>query len=241
MTMTIAPETETRTATRPRWLVPAMAAVALLAALVVGLGLFGGDDPAAEPQLSSLPDAPRGVGDEAARELLDLLEAGRALTFHAVYETSSTDPEAPGAVTVEIWRDGGRVRQDSVVEAAGQRVHTAAIREPDGTVTSCLQRDGEAWSCGAAGGAPEGDLFGSVTAQLEGATVTVTDERIGDLAVRCFTIVDAVSQSASELCLTPDGIPVRISAGEEAVLDMTSLERQVDSAVFTPPGTTTSA
>lgn len=217
---------------RPRrWWILAAGAVVFLAA-AAAVALLARDEPA-EPTRSELPEAPAAAPDTDSRELLDLLERGRAQTFHARY-TATTPDEADATTRLELWRDGQRVRQDSVVEAPDGTVRTASIRDPDDRVVSCVQRDGGDWNCGPPSQTSgDQDLFGSVADQLSGADVTVTDAQVAGHDARCFTLTDATA--TSELCVTDEGIPVRLAAGDEAEMTLDELDRDVDASVFTPP------
>jgi hypothetical protein len=229
-TATTEPDT-TDQGQRPAWLLPVIGGVVLLLVALVAWLAFGGDDGDAERELSEVPD---GVGAAPVEgiELLDLLEQGSALTFHAVYGAQVSDDEVTGELVLELYRDQGWVRQDSTVTAEGQSARTRAILDPDGLVISCIEQEGE-WICAEAEGSQGDDLFGSLAAQLEGADVETSTEVILDLDATCYTLEDETGRS--ELCVSNEGIPVRITAADGTTLTLTSLSRDVDGDVFTPP------
>ncbi len=213
------------------------AAVAGFVALVLG------DDAEADrrAEVSDTTTTTAAPLTDAAEELLDRLEHGREQPQHVLFEQ-----EAPGAdgasMTVEIWRDGDRVRQDLVLAAPGVRTELRAFQLPEGNVI--CQRTGEAaWQCETAvstateNGEPAG-IVEAAAANLEGAEVTVSDEEILGAAVRCYAI-DGQS-GASTMCVTDDGVPMRLGVeGQE--LTATKVDREVDPAVFALPAEVTAA
>lgn len=218
------------TTSRPRWLMPLIGGVVVVAAIVVGVVLTSGDDDPGEPTLSDVPSSVDAPADGEGSQLLDLLAAGADRTFHATYEAEVTDQDVAGALTLELYRADGHVRQDSVVVAQGQEARTAAIQSPDGEVISCIQQ-GE-WIC-ASQQQEANDLFGSLAAQLEGQDVTTTEVTILDMAGTCYTLADETG--TSELCVSSDGIPLRITASDGTALELTAFVEDVDPAVFDPP------
>lgn len=216
-----------------RWLVPLLVLGAVVAAVITALVLLlGGDDPA-EPTLSDPPDPDEGVGaaDPASIDLLERLEAGSELTFHATYTSQAGDGEVSGELRLDLYRDAGWVRQDSMVSAGEDQVRTAAIQSPEGEVTSCVEQAGR-WTCASAEQQAD-DVFGALAAQLTGADLETTTEPVGDLEATCYAVIDDTGRS--QLCISAEGIPVRITATDGSVLELQSLEREVDRSVFDPP------
>lgn len=218
-------------ASRPRWLLPAVGVGAVAVIVVLGIVLFGGDDAATEPTLSDLPEGPVEVVGAEGNELLDLLEAGSALTFHASYAAQVADGEVSGALTLDIYRSEGNVRQDSSVSANGQTAQTRAIQTPDGTVTSCIEQDGT-WTCAQAQQQAD-DLFGSLAQQLTEGDIETSTATILEMDATCWSLTD--ESGTSQLCVSADGIPLRITAADGTVLEITELERDVGGDAFDPP------
>ena len=189
----------------------------------VGAGVIlddtGGADRDEEVQLS-----------EEARELERLLELGRNATFHARYD-AVVEGIAGNSVTVETWRKDGDVRQDMIVQSGDQELRTATI-DIDGQRTACTQTNSDPWQCQpeAAAGDP---LVGAVRERLAGGAVRVRDDEINGERVRCFTVT-STGGGPTELCATPEGVPVRVTAGSSR-LELTALETDVDPLVFEPP------
>lgn len=202
-------------------------AVAVVASLV-------GDDDGGDPAASDESTTTTEPLSDTAQELLDRLEVGRQEPLHVLLEApASTDGSA---FTVEIWRDGDRVRQDLVLSAPGVRTELSAFHLPDGNVV-CQRAAEEEWRCersvsvATENGAPAGIIEGAA-ANLSGAEVTATDEVIDGTPARCYEI--QAEASTSTMCVTEDGVPVRLSVqGQE--LTATTVERQVDAAAFDLP------
>ncbi len=214
----------------------------VLVALLVGAGVIsviamvvGGDDDDASPRTASSSTTTTHELGTDAEELLARLATGRQAAVH-VRLASAEDALAGGTVTVEIWRDGDRVRQDVRLDSATALTEVSAFQLEDGNVI--CQREGEGpWACQRAAsvatenGDPVG-LIEAAAANLQGADVTGSDDEIAGTPVRCYSIERP--DGSSELCLTEDGVPMRL-ATEGQVLTATSVEREVAGDVFTPP------
>lgn len=223
----------------------ALVLVVLLAGAAVAgfVALALGDDPPEDrrDEVSDTTTTTAAPLDEAAQELLARLEAGRAAPVHVRLEDTAATAEGT-STTVEIWRDGDRVRQDLVLVAPGVRTELRAFQLPDGNVI--CQRAGEAeWQCEGAistateNGEPAG-IVEAAAANLEGAEVTTSDEEILDRPVRCYAIEGA--SGASSMCVTDDGVPMRLGVqGQE--LTATAVDDVVDASVFEPPAEVTPA
>jgi hypothetical protein len=213
-----------------------------------GIAIFGGSDAKkvdgpAETTSTTLPLSP------TAQELVDRLKKGNALELHAIY-LSPVDASGTTA-TVEIWRKGGRVRQDIVLSGAGVKTQIEGLQLPDGNV-ACQKSATGTWVCQRVAsvanqaGATAG-IFDAAAAGLNGKDVTATDEKVGADDARCYLIADAASTSASSsaaapagqtMCVTSEGLPVRVSS-QGSDLTLSSVERSVDDAVFVPPAAVT--
>ena len=170
--------------------------------------------------------------EPAATELLDLLERGRSLDYHARYRGVS--PDVDGEILLETWQSPPRIRQDSELNAGGNAIRTRTIG--DGVnVVRCGQIDG-AWTCqpSAASTDPLGPVSNATIDQITRGSVGVRDTTVDGRAARCFTL--RVDQGNSELCTTTDGIVLKVaSAGSEIELVELDLDPELDEGVFTPP------
>lgn len=215
------------------WLAAAAAGIALVVVLVIVAG-GGDDDGSASPSNTTpVPDEVTPNLDDAGTDLSDLLAAGRDRTVHAVYETTGGDD-----VTLELWRKDGKVRRDTHVEAEGSTADTAGFLI-DGESISCSRRDGGDWTCSSAlTEASQDGIFGTVLEQLAGVDVRAGDETIGGRDVRCFTF--AAADGDGEVCVTPEGTPVRAAVGDTSI-ELVDLDDDVDDDIFEPPADISSA
>jgi len=183
---------------------------------------------------------------DTGQELLDRLAAGRDLTLHLrfVDEEAAADE---GTVTVELWRDGDRVRQDVILTAPGARTEISAFELPTGNVL-CQRASESEWQCersvslATEAGEPAG-LIEAAAADLAGAEVVATDEVISGEEARCYAI--EADSGGSTLCVTEEGVPLRLAV-QGSELTASVVERTVDGDVFDlpaevqePPETTT--
>ncbi|MGH2726173.1 MAG: hypothetical protein ACRDKS_04270, partial [Actinomycetota bacterium] len=170
--------------------------------------------------------------DAAARELLDLMAKGQDGVYHVRYRTISAG-QTGATLTVEIWRRGSTTRQDTVASDGIQSIHTAGFTLHDGNV-ACRRQGSAAWECMPVTGVrtTTQQITELATSELAGRTVTVRDEKVAGRPARCFTIVG--EGQSSELCLSRDGVALRVSAGETR-LELTSLDAAVPDAIFKPP------
>ena len=167
---------------------------------------------------------------EDARELVRLLERGATASFHARYD-ATVDGVTGNAVTIETWRDDGKIRQDMVVSSGEQEVRTATI-DVDGSRTVCTQLGEDAWNCRSE--VPGGDpLVGAVRERLARGKVSARTDEVDGKKVRCFT-VESPGGDTNELCATSAGVPVLVSAGRSE-LRLLSLDSDIDPNVFQPP------
>lgn len=178
------------------------------------------------PPVSALPDA-------EGSELLALLKAGRARTFHAKYDASG--PNIGGKLTLELFRKQGKLRQDTRLESEAGVTLTAGFALGGNTTVSCTKRGAEPWVCARSAGSAETALdgvFGSIAAELAGVDVTVEDSTAAGRQARCFRFPTRDGQGS--LCLTAEGIPVRASVnGTEMTLS--EFTESVNDDVFRPP------
>lgn len=221
-------------------LVAAVAAVALLPVTV--LALAGGDgtdavDAAAASSTTSTtaPTTTTTIAREdlppEAQELLDLVDRGRSGTFHARYAIFSPGlGESAATAELEVWRDVDRIRQDTVILDAAGPTRTAGFGSSTGTI-GCQQAPGGDWTCRQVATEaydPSEDFMTGILEALGASPVTVQDATVGAFAGRCFTLAGA------ELCLSPDGVPLRVDAGGTAY-EILELDDDVADADFVPP------
>lgn len=114
---------------------------------------------------------------------------------------------------------------------------TAEIRLED-RIVRCVETSRTPWQCAptpAGQGTDPGDLTLGAMNVLDGSTLTVRDDRVLDVAVRCFAVRPPAGATArpSEVCLTGAGIPLRVD-GSDGPSVATLFERKVDKA-FDPP------
>ena len=174
----------------------------------------------------------------AAGELEALLNAGRRLTFHVRYTTQRGGATAD----LELWSAPPRARRDIDAVTTQGRARTAEIRLED-RVVRCVETSRTPWQCAptpAGQGTDPGDLTLGAVNVLEGSTITVRDDRVLDVAVRCFAVQPPADTTArpSEVCLTGEGIPLRVDGGDGPSV-ATLFERKVDDKAFDPPATLT--
>lgn len=219
----------------------AVVVVALLAVTVLTLAGDDGDDGVAAgrtPTSTSTSVAAvtttsldRADLSREARELLDLVDRGRAGTFHARYTVLSPGlGEDRRSVELEVWRRADRIRQDTFVLDATGESRTAAFGTAEGTV-GCQQPPGGGWICQQVADEafdPSQDFLSGILGLLASSTVAVTDGSVGSFAGRCFALSEA------ELCLSPDGVPLRIDAGGTSY-EVLELDGEVSEADFVPP------
>jgi len=168
-----------------------------------------------------------------ARDLAELLAAGRTRTYHARYQ-GSTVGQDDGAIVIESWAKDGRFRQDVGFDVGGVAVQRSTFVLDERGV-SCQRSGEEPWSCTdlprseVQGADP---LTGSALAQLKHAAVGEQEGAVDGRPARCFIVT--YDAQTTEMCISPDGIPLQIRTTEsQLVVDL--LEDVVDEAVFEPP------
>ena len=218
-----------------RWLLAAAAVAAAVIALVVWAA-WPGPTPARKTTRPVLPAVKPLVGP-AGGELVALLHAGQASTYHAAYHVSGDPAQIGGSQDLEVWNAPPRRRADTT-RTDGD--HTYRSRTfIDGRSTSlCVEQDSAAWSCnavaapagGAAGGADA--LSASVVAATSGQPVAVNDATVSGRKVRCFSI--STPSDTLRICATPAGVPVTI--GNSAVTyQLVTLDTKLPAGVFKTP------
>lgn len=220
--------------------VAAVILVALGAGIGVGVAALvdGNDDEQASPPrptavTTTTVERPDPRVNPAAAELYDLVNGFSGVTLHATYRVVLTDrPEANSVI--EIWQKSGHVRQDATIEQAGTGTSRLTILNLEDRIVFCQQPPRGQYTCGLV---PEAQatafdaIRANLVAEIRGQQIKVHDANIGGRDVRCFTVETG---TAGELCATPEGVLVRITA-QEGSFELIDLETDVDDAVFTPP------
>lgn len=235
MTMTAAPpELPAEPARRRRRWPWAVAGLVVLGGGALAFATTRGDDEPAPPAATSeLPDPLAGSNDPDTVELAELLAAGRATTYHATYQAAGTAEVEAGATTFEVWRAGGKLRQDTATTIEGAEVRTASFLTDDELVL-CTKSAAADWVCATSEptGTEEDGLFGSVTAQLAGGSVTARDDEVAGESVRCFAFSGATGEG--DVCVTSQGVPASVRVGELSI-ELATLVDDVAADVFDPP------
>jgi hypothetical protein len=202
-----------------RWLLLLLVAVVAFVAAFVVTSRSEDDDGTERPGVDL--DALDALS-VTARELVALADQGSQVTHHAVYEQ-------PGGLALEVWTDGRQVREETRVDDGERRL---LLRTPDDAV-DCVEADG-GWTC-ADTDVPAGvqSRVEQLTADLAGAEVTVRDDEVADLAVRCFEVTVA-PEEVLQICLTLEGVLARLAAGDDQ-LELVQLDDDVDDDDFEVP------
>ena len=217
----------------------AVLVVLLVAALAVFVVTKDDDSPAANlPPAGDAPTLPPVASvppDAEGTALLELIEKGQEATFHAVFR-SAGDPSVRVADTIEVWRKGGKIRNDTTSTQTNQTNRTATLSVEDGKTTACQKLGDLPWTCADAitQGSGEGGLFATPASELGGADVVQSAETVEGHAAQCFSFQR--DGGTVKLCVDDDGVPLSQSAaGQEFVIS--ELSSDVDDSVFTPPST----
>ena len=207
--------------------------VALLAAGVAGVLWFasGGDEKKPTTSANAVP--PGGRLDPGGNELANLLSTGRRGTWHATYKVTRPTGQPGETETLEVWRAGSKVRQDTLVTSGPEPVRTAGFR--NGTrVESCNRVGTGPWQCQkiAVAGLDPDATFGAAIGELGNRTITPRDGVVAGQPARCYAVG---GDTTGDVCATPDGIPLFI-AREGTSIELVTLDRNVPDSVFnTPP------
>jgi hypothetical protein len=232
--------------------------VALGGGVAVGAVAFGGDDdggdaattttteapsenedtsPTTSATGSTLPELPATTVPEegldgAALELAQAINRAHQLSYHIVLR--SVDPESP--TEIELWRRLPQARRDAHLGEADAQLFTSEFRSPERGHIGCLvdtSGTGQTTCLQAPPGSvdPADPTIGAVDPSA--GAVTATDERLGDIAVRCFSV--AVGDGPHLACFDSEGIPAIIDGGDGRLERIGEVERGVPDDVFVPP------
>ncbi len=176
----------------------------------------------------------------AAGELLGLVRKGQAQNIDIAY-TGTT----PAPFSAHLWRRGPLARLDNESGSGDAAVANTQLVTASGPL-SCTRTGSVPWSCVPKPGLVVGDIgvvSPALVATLSSLDVNVHDDRVIGQAVRCFTLarpgtsagVPAAAGDAANLCLTADGVAVRVDLGPTH-LEAVSLDRgRPGDSVFKPP------
>lgn len=219
------------TNTQRRWVVAAL--------LVTTLVACGGDDKPDATTDDSTTTTQKVTFDAEAETLLSQLADVRDLTFHAVYSATNA---ANSTFEIQIWRKAGNIRQDiNATDKAGATLLQRAIVK-DGKTTQCSKAGADPWQCqsaGSVGDTAESDaVFGAVRDQLSGLDVDERKETIEGRAVTCYSWEAPGEDGKGEMCVLPNGLPVRATVGA-TTLTLVSEQSDVADDVFSAPAPVT--
>jgi hypothetical protein len=226
---------------RPAVIVGAVVvAIAVVTIVVIRAGTGGSSGPSATP--TTKPSGP-------TAELVALVRRSQAVNVDVAY----TGTEATtGAFGAHLWQRSPLARLDTESGQGDTLKRSTQLLGSSGP-QACTKSGTAPWSCVSKPGLTLGDVgvvSPALVAKLSSLDVSVHDDRILDQAVRCFTVARPAGATtttgptgagadlnAAELCLTSDGIPVRVVAGSTR-LDAVSLNRgrAPDSIFQTPSG-----
>jgi len=210
--------------------------IAAVVSAIVWIGTSGSDRAHSGPdQSAARSSTPGGPAGELVR-----LASDAASTFDVVYSLS--DPRT-GPTTAHQWRRGplGRLDIESGQGDAARR--STQLVSPSGPV-ACTQAGSAPWSCAPRPGLTLSDVGvvpPDLVAGLSKLGVSVRAERVAGQSARCFTVTDANTTTtgtaigSAELCLTSDGIPVRLAAGSTRVDAVSLVRARPPDSVFKPP------
>ena len=177
-------------------------AIAVVVLLTVLLSRDGSSRQEAGPATSARPNL-----TGAAEELTRLLEAGTKLAFDGRYTVSSNGP----AGSLRLWSRPPMLRVDTESGSGGQPRRSAQFSLPSGAVACTRQADGP-WTCKSQPNLPirSGLVPEVFITQLARSSVEARSARVGDREARCFSLTG--NSGPAEVCLTPEGIPLRFQA-----------------------------
>lgn len=155
--------------------------------------------------------------------LVELLRDGADATYHATYQVRRGDTVD---ATLEVWQRGARSRVDSSTTTGGK---VAVFRDKDRTDTCTLEAG--TWTCARATTDERGfdGFVDDAVNDLGGRDVVARIDSIAGRDVRCFSVA-----GEAEVCVTPEGIPARMAAGDSTT-ELTSLDNNVADAAFQLP------
>ncbi len=216
----------------------------LVAVVVVGIAaitLFtirsgtGGKAKTAPTATTKAPSGP-------TAELVRLVDRGKSTNAEVAYTGVVTDSSP---FTAHLWRRSPLARLDTETGSAEAPNRSAQLVTSSGPF-ACTQAGTAPWSCSPKAGlgiADVGVVSPALVSKLSALHVSVGDDTILGQAVRCFTVAapptttpattapattaraaGGADLTSAEVCLTSDGIAVRVNAGPVHV-EATSIDR----------------
>lgn len=167
-----------------------------------------------------------------AGEMLRLIEEGKKLTFEGRY--AAYEDSAPSSI--HVWRRPPLARLDTETGSGEAQRRTQRLASSSGPV-NCVQQGQGPWTCTPAPNLRVGDVTivsDAVLGLLSRLAIESRDDQISGRQARCF-LLTGNQGSPAELCLTRDGIPLRVVAGATRV-ELVDLKRdRPPDFVFEPP------
>ena len=200
-------------------------AVIVLATIVLSRGGDGPDRQEAGPVSTPRPNL-----TGSAEELTRLLEAGTKVAFDGRYTVSTNGP----AGSLRLWSRPPMLRVDTESGSGAQARRSSQFSLPSGAVACTRQGDGP-WTCKSQPNLPlrSGLVPEAFVTQLSRSSVEARNARVGDRDARCFAL--SGNAGAADVCLTPEGIPLRFQALSTRV-EVVQLDRSPPPPeIFQPP------
>lgn len=177
--------------------------------------------------------APRGP----TAELVRLVDRGKSTNAEVAYTGGGPNSLA---FTAHLWRRSPLGRLDTETGTADAPNRSMQLVTSSGPF-ACTQAGTAPWSCAPKAGlgiADVGVVSPALVSKLSSLDVSVRDDNVLGQAVRCFTVAappttaatttapatGAPELTSAEVCLTSDGIAVRVNAGPTHV-EATSINR----------------
>jgi hypothetical protein len=219
---------------------------ASIVVVIAVIGLLAGllaitDDPDDDDVAATVPTTPttepattttldRSKLGPVARELLELVDSGRAGTMHILYDVVSQELlDTEATATLELWRRPGQLRQDTILNEKEGQSKSSLVGGPNG-ILRCDESPTQALSCSQVSQefSESDDFLSPILDLLNGATVTVETRTIGPFEARCYTLSGA---QQAEVCVDALGFPVRIE-NNDVVYSAVQFDQDVDDDDF---------
>ncbi len=216
----------------------------LVAAVVVGIAavtFFTIRSGTGAKTTKTAPTATTKAPSGPTAELVRLVERGKSTNAEVAYTGVVTDSSP---FTAHLWRRNPLGRLDTETGTAAAPTRSAQVVTSSGPF-ACTQAGTAPWSCAPKAGlgiADVGVVSPALVSKLSALDVSVRDDKVLGQDVRCFTVAAPPTTapatttaptatptaggdlSAAEVCLTSDGIAVRVNAGPVHV-EATSINR----------------
>lgn len=221
-------------------------AIAVVTFVVIRAGTGGGADHSATPATATTT-APSGP----AAELVSLVRRAESANLDVAYAGTEA---STGTFSAHLWRRSPLGRLDTESGQGDGARRSAQLVSAAGPV-ACTQAGSAPWSCAPKPGLALGDVgvvSPALVAKLSVLDVSVRDDRLLGQGVRCFTVAAPATTGTpatgtpatgaagppdvtAELCLTSDGIPVRVVLGSTHLYAVSLVRGRPPDSVFKPP------